>query len=178
MPAPSPKSSGMNAPAPLAANATATGLEGVVVADTRLSDVDGERGRLVIAGHDVESLATRTPFEGVCALLWGRDEASVREALGRGRARAWPKLGVLGDALEAADGMEALRAAMAHLPASQFPHDAHAAGGRGGLTSGRPSSPTAPPWRAPPPSSLRRGVGGARGCRRWRPTPGWATPKT
>ena len=118
----------MNAPAPLAANATATGLEGVVVADTRLSDVDGERGRLVIAGHDVESLATRTPFEGVCALLWGRDEASVREALGRGRARAWPKLGVLGDALEAADGMEALRAAMAHLRASEFPDDADVAG--------------------------------------------------
>jgi citrate synthase len=118
----------MNTPAPIPANAKSTGLEGVVVADTRLSDVDGERGRLIIAGHDVESLAARVPFEGVCALLWGRDEAAVRQALGQGRARAWSKLAGLGDALEAADGMEALRAAMAHLRASEFPDDADIAG--------------------------------------------------
>ncbi|MGH7296509.1 MAG: citrate/2-methylcitrate synthase, partial [Polyangiaceae bacterium] len=48
-----------------------TGLEGVVVAETRLSDVDGERGRLVIAGRDVEQLAGAVSFEEVCALLWG-----------------------------------------------------------------------------------------------------------
>ena len=29
----------------------ASGLEGVVVADTRLSEVDGEKGRLTVAGH-------------------------------------------------------------------------------------------------------------------------------
>src|ERR1700759_3317081 len=91
-------------------NASASGLEGVVVADTLLSDVDGERGRLVIAGHDVESLADRTPYEGVCALLWSRPEAAVREALGRGRERAWKLLPSLGSALDTADGMEALRA--------------------------------------------------------------------
>ena len=49
---------------------TMDGLEGVVVAETCLSDVDGERGRLVIRGHDVEALAERADFEGVCALLW------------------------------------------------------------------------------------------------------------
>ena len=38
------------------AKTTASGLEGVVVADTRLSEVDGERGRLVVAGHDIEAL--------------------------------------------------------------------------------------------------------------------------
>ena len=47
----------------------AGGLEGVVVADTRLSEVDGERGRLVVAGHDVERLAGRVTFEEVVALL-------------------------------------------------------------------------------------------------------------
>ena len=47
-----------------------SGLEGVVVADTRLSHVDGARGRLVIAGHDVERLAGRATFEDVAALLW------------------------------------------------------------------------------------------------------------
>jgi citrate synthase len=105
-----------------------SGLEGVVVAETRLSDVDGERGRLVIAGHDVESLAGRVPFEGVCALLWRRDEASVREALGRGRRRAWATLASLGGALDAPDGMEALRAAVAHLRTHDAPEDADIVG--------------------------------------------------
>lgn len=34
------------------------GLEGVVAAETRLSRVDGNGGRLVVAGHDIEELAT------------------------------------------------------------------------------------------------------------------------
>jgi citrate synthase len=106
----------------------ANGLEGVVVADTRLSDVDGERGRLVIAGQDVESLAGQVPFEGVCARLWQRDEASVRHALGRGRRRAWPRIASLGGALDTPDGMEALRAAMAHLRAGDSPDDADVVG--------------------------------------------------
>ena len=45
------------------------GLEGVVVAETRLSRVDGERGELVIAGYRVEELAERS-FEDVVALLF------------------------------------------------------------------------------------------------------------
>ena len=36
---------------------TTSGLEGIVVADTRLSDVDGEAGRLTVAGYDVEATA-------------------------------------------------------------------------------------------------------------------------
>ncbi len=47
------------------------GLDGVEVADTALSRVDGEQGRLVIAGHDLEALAGRVTFEEVCGLLWG-----------------------------------------------------------------------------------------------------------
>ena len=47
----------------------ASGLEGVVVADTALSEVDGERGRLVIAGHDVEAIAGQRSFEELCALM-------------------------------------------------------------------------------------------------------------
>jgi citrate synthase len=108
--------------------ASSNGLEGVVAADTRLSDVDGQRGRLIIAGRDVESLAGRVSFEGVCALLWGSDEASIRAALARGRVRAWRKLPSLGDALEADDGMEALRAAVAHLRGSDGTDDADIVG--------------------------------------------------
>jgi citrate synthase len=46
------------------------GLEGVVAAETRLSQVDGERGELVVAGHRLEDLTQRN-FEEVIALLWG-----------------------------------------------------------------------------------------------------------
>jgi citrate synthase len=48
----------------------ARGLEGVVVTETRLSDVDGERGRLVIGGVPVEELAPQAGFEEVLFLLW------------------------------------------------------------------------------------------------------------
>ncbi len=96
-----------------------SGLEGIVVADTRLSEVDGERGRLVIAGHDVEDLAGTASFERVVGLLRGGASEGgdvVRAELARGRARAFERLGARGDALERPDGMDALRAATAHLP--------------------------------------------------------------
>src|SRR4051812_50030900 len=46
------------------------GLEGVVAAQTRLSEVDGERGELVIAGFLVEELAAHATFEETTWLLW------------------------------------------------------------------------------------------------------------
>ncbi len=95
------------------------GLEGVIVAETMLSRVDGALGRLVVRGHDVESLAGRVPFEGVCSLLWTgeleKEPAQLRSRLGRARQRAFAALSHLGDALENPDGMEALRTAVAHL---------------------------------------------------------------
>jgi citrate synthase len=47
-----------------------SGLEGIVAASTRLSDVDGERGELVIAGFQVGELAARATFEETTWLLW------------------------------------------------------------------------------------------------------------
>ena len=46
-----------------------TGLEGVVAASTGLSHVDGEAGKLVIAGYPVEDLAPNASFEEVAYLL-------------------------------------------------------------------------------------------------------------
>lgn len=92
------------------------GLEGVIAAETRLSDVDGERGRLILAGHDVEELALRSTFADAVALFLGGTAAEAAAALGRGRALGFDRLARVGDALEAADGMDALRAAAAHLP--------------------------------------------------------------
>jgi citrate synthase len=54
------------------------GLEGVVAAETALSEVDGQNGRLLIAGYPLEEIASRASFEEVCYLLWyGRLPAEV-----------------------------------------------------------------------------------------------------
>src|SRR5215470_2280658 len=92
-------------------SSVASGLEGVVVADTALSEVDGERGRLVIAGHDVETIAGQRSFEELCAELWAAIPGAtcadeLRRALGRERTWAFEQLGSLVRALSAADGMD------------------------------------------------------------------------
>jgi citrate synthase len=97
------------------------GLDGVEVADTALSHVDGERGHLVIAGHDLEDLAGRVTFEDVCGLMWSGELPEepvgerIRASLAEGRVMAFADLPRLGDALLAVDGMDALRAAVGHL---------------------------------------------------------------
>src|SRR5688572_15789700 len=48
---------------------TSNGLENVVAASTRLSHVDGEAGRLTIAGYAVDDLAPGATFEEVAYLL-------------------------------------------------------------------------------------------------------------
>src|SRR6188474_3277550 len=47
----------------------AEGLDGVVAASTRLSHVDGEAGRLILAGYAVEDLAPSASFEEVAYLF-------------------------------------------------------------------------------------------------------------
>jgi citrate synthase len=47
-----------------------SGLEGVVVAETRLSAIDGEKGELIYAGYDIDDLARHATFEEVAFLLW------------------------------------------------------------------------------------------------------------
>ena len=46
------------------------GLDGVVAAETVLSEVDGEGGRLLVRGCSLDELAGRRSFEEVVALLW------------------------------------------------------------------------------------------------------------
>jgi len=106
-------------------NTTNPGLEGVMVADTRISDVDGERGRLVIAGADVEQLAQTASFEAAVARVLDagatRALAVTPATLGAARAAAWELVPRLGDALDQPDGMDALRAALGHLRATGEP---------------------------------------------------------
>src|SRR5712692_2819604 len=46
------------------------GLEGVVVASTELTKIDGLAGRLIYRGYDVTELAGVVPYEAVASLLW------------------------------------------------------------------------------------------------------------
>lgn len=136
----------------------APGLDNVIATETALSDVDGDRGRLVIAGHDVEELAPRAGFEEVATLLWAAaglagappDVDATRRALATARADAFARLPRLGDALAADDGMDALRAAVAQLPSRGPAEDAVAATGAMAVFAaawarGRAGLPALPP---------------------------------
>jgi citrate synthase len=104
--------------------AAVTGLEGIVVAETELSDVDGERGELIIRGYHVEELVGMATFEDACALLWSGslpvagERGLVRTKLAAARQAAYGRIDSLGNALDLPDGMDAVRAALAHLSAS------------------------------------------------------------
>ncbi len=96
----------------------ASGLQGIVVTETTLSRVDGDAGALVLRGHRVEALAEAASLGEVCGLMWRGDRGAgpaIEHRLGAARAAAHEMLPALGDALRAADGMDALRAAVGHL---------------------------------------------------------------
>jgi len=71
------------------------GLDGVVAAQTRLSNVDGQNGVLIIGGYELKELAGKVTFEEAAHLLWkGRlPSADEREDLTRAIAaqRALPE---------------------------------------------------------------------------------------
>jgi citrate synthase len=100
----------------------ADGLEGVVATSTRLSHVDGEAGRLTLAGYAVEDLAPHASFEEVAHLfLHGRLPAAAeraqfaRDLAGR-RALSGAAVTVLREAAAAKTSpMDALRMAAALL---------------------------------------------------------------
>ncbi|MFO0574982.1 MAG: citrate synthase [Polyangia bacterium] len=99
--------------------APGSGLDGLVVADTAISEVDGERGQLVVAGHSIEALAGHVPFAAACCLLLdgalpdAAATAAMSRRLGAARQAAAARLGVCGPALQLADPMDALRALLA-----------------------------------------------------------------
>src|SRR6056297_2763009 len=46
------------------------GLEGIVAFSTNKSFIDGQKGELIYAGYDIDTLAEKASFEEVCFLLW------------------------------------------------------------------------------------------------------------
>jgi citrate synthase len=106
-----------------------SGLDGVIVADTVMSEVDGEAGRLVVRGHGLEELVAHRGFEGVAALLWagygegGGDGTAVRGGLAAARVRAFADVPRLLAATAGLSPIEALRVGIGMLPDSDpMPH--------------------------------------------------------
>src|SRR4051812_30616285 len=106
-----------------------TGLEGVAVCQTVLSDVDGARGRLIVRGAPIEALAGHVPFEALAARLWQGivpgeegDVAATAARIGRGRARAFEALRPVLPLLAGRPPLEALRWALAALPDGEDAH--------------------------------------------------------
>ena len=96
------------------------GLEGVIAADTVLSEVDGEAGRLIIRGRSLDQLAGRTSFEQVTRLLWdGFFEALPQDlapALGAARLEVFAEVAALDAGLLDRSPIEGMRALTARLP--------------------------------------------------------------
>ena len=106
-----------------------SGLDGVIVADTVMSEVDGEAGRLIVRGHAVEELIATRGFEGAAALLWegyaegGGDDAAVRRGLAAARVRAFADVPRLLTAAQGLTPVEALRVGIAMLYIDQSNQD-------------------------------------------------------
>lgn len=98
------------------------GLEDVVAAETRLSDVDGEAGRLIIRGISLDQLVGRSTYEDTAALLLeGLLERPVRAndlkiLLGRMRAELFAHVQAMDAALLELPPVDAMRALIARLP--------------------------------------------------------------
>lgn len=97
-----------------------SGLDNVIAAETRLSEVDGANGRLVICGHSLDALAGHFAYEDVLVLLlpdlFSSSADFIRVELARARMQAFQHLTHLDRDLLSLSITEGLRALMARLP--------------------------------------------------------------
>jgi len=97
------------------------GLEGVVAAETVLSEVDGEAGRLVIRGYPVAALSGHVAAEDATHLLLDGffpdlpDAKGLAAALGRARAEVFAEVDALDGRLVSHGTIEGVRALTARL---------------------------------------------------------------
>ena len=105
------------------------GLDGVVAAETTLSEVDGEAGRLIVRGKELPELVGKFGYEGTAALLWdglaegGGDRDAVQRGMAAGRQRAFALVPAFLHAAGNLPPVEALRVALGLLgDAEPLPH--------------------------------------------------------
>jgi len=95
------------------------GLEGVIAAQTVLSEVDGKAGRLIIRGRSLEELAGRTRYEALVGLLFDGFfpdlPADLAATLGQARADVFAEVAALDTGLLDRAPVEAVRALTARL---------------------------------------------------------------
>jgi citrate synthase len=95
------------------------GLEDVVAAETVLSEVDGQKGLLIIRGRSLDELAGRTRYEDVLHLLWDGffDELpdDLTAPLAAARAEVFGEVAALDTGLLDRTPVEAMRALTARL---------------------------------------------------------------
>lgn len=99
-----------------------SGLDDVVVAETVLSDVDGQTGQLIIRGRSLDDLAGKASYEEVLELLWEglfpetARPGELRMPLGRARQEIFEHVHAAADAkLVQLPAVDAVRALMARL---------------------------------------------------------------
>jgi len=98
-----------------------SGLDGVIAAETALSDVDGEAGRLVIRGRSLDELVAHCRYEDVLTLLWttlfpeSDGEKPLAGELGAARVRVFEYVRTADAQVLALAPVDALRALVARL---------------------------------------------------------------
>ena len=102
------------------------GLEGVLVAESSLSDIDGDAGQLIYRGYDIEDLAREASYEEVLHLLWygelptEQQLAEFSDSMAADRAVSGWVLDTLADLAEADETpMAALRTGVSLLSAAE-----------------------------------------------------------
>jgi len=99
----------------------ARGLEGVVLCETKLAEVDGTNGRLTIQGYDIRELAGKATFEEVAYLLWHghlpteAEYSIMRREMEAARVLPTCTTDLLKEISTISPGMHALRAAAGTL---------------------------------------------------------------
>lgn len=115
-------------PAPGLANSTASGLEGVIAADTVLSEVDGAKGRLILRGKAIEDLAGHLSFEEAIRFFWDGlitdRNASLPERLAQARRDAFALVPVLEAAPRDLPVYQRMRLGLSALASTRHEDDA------------------------------------------------------
>lgn len=97
------------------------GLAGIVAFSSTKSFIDGEKGELIYAGYDIDTLAENASFEEVCFLLWNdrlpnQDELNeLNEKLQSNRELPGPVLTYIQNTSKNAEPMAVLRTAVSML---------------------------------------------------------------
>src|SRR5262245_12249865 len=101
--------------------AAATGLRGVVVGSSTVSDVVGDKGELIYQGYNIHDLAKHSTFEEVAFLLWNKrlpnraELDHLRERLSTSYAVPREVINVIRQTPADADPIDTLRTAVSAL---------------------------------------------------------------